>query len=378
MLAYTAGDTDVPLLEETIGDNFERIVATLPLQDALIEAAAVPGEEARRWSYTKLNDDVDRVARALLALGVAKGERIGIWSPNCAEWTILQYATAKVGAVLVNVRPAYRSHELEFVVKQNGMRTLVASAVGPKQRLHRHGPAGPGRMPRAARTRVPARRGPARPHSRRPKRQRSRLGGADQAGRRRRPFRAEGAHGRTGPARRDQHAVHLRHHGLSQGRHALPPQHPEQRLLDRRAQKFTEHDRVCCRCRSTTASASCSASWPRSPTAAPPSFGPRLQSRRGAGSRAGGGTALYGVPTMFIAQLQIPCFRLLRSLDAAHGHHGRQPLPHRGDAPGDRRDGRQRGDDRLRADRGLAGVHADPARRRCRARVETVGRTSRT
>ncbi|HEX9087100.1 MAG TPA: AMP-binding protein [Arthrobacter sp.] len=127
MLAYTAGDTDVPLLEETIGDNFERVVARFPYQDALIEAAAVPGEEARRWSYTKLNDDVDRVARALLALGVAKGDRIGIWSPNCAEWTILQYATAKTGAILVNVNPAYRSHELEFVVKQNGMRMLVAA-----------------------------------------------------------------------------------------------------------------------------------------------------------------------------------------------------------------------------------------------------------
>ena len=127
MLAYTAGDTDVPLLEETIGANFERIAARFPYQDALIEAAAVPGEEARRWSYTKLNDDVDRLARALLALGVAKGERIGIWSPNCAEWTILQYATAKIGAILVNVNPAYRSHELEFVVQQNGMRMLVTA-----------------------------------------------------------------------------------------------------------------------------------------------------------------------------------------------------------------------------------------------------------
>ncbi len=127
MLAYTAGDTDVPLLEETIGDNFERIVARFPYQDALIEAAAVPGAEARRWSYTKLNDDVDRVARALLALGVAAGDRIGIWSPNCAEWTILQYATAKAGAILVNVNPAYRSHELEFVVQQNGMRMLVVA-----------------------------------------------------------------------------------------------------------------------------------------------------------------------------------------------------------------------------------------------------------
>ncbi|MFJ6535471.1 AMP-binding protein [Paenarthrobacter sp. NPDC091711] len=127
MLSYTAGDTDVPLLEETIGANFERVAARFPLRDALIEAAAAPGGDARRWSYQKLNDDVDHLARALLAMGVIKGERIGIWSPNCAEWTILQYATAKIGAVLVNVNPAYRSHELEFVVKQNGMRMLVTA-----------------------------------------------------------------------------------------------------------------------------------------------------------------------------------------------------------------------------------------------------------
>ncbi|KRE91999.1 MULTISPECIES: AMP-binding protein [unclassified Arthrobacter] len=127
MRAYTAGDTDVPLLEETIGANFERVAAQFPLHDALIEAAPVPGADARRWSYTKMNDDVDRLARALLALGIGKGERVGIWSPNCAEWTLLQYATAKAGAILVNVNPAYRSHELEFVVKQNGMRMLFTA-----------------------------------------------------------------------------------------------------------------------------------------------------------------------------------------------------------------------------------------------------------
>ncbi|MCO4262650.1 AMP-binding protein [Pseudarthrobacter sp. MDT3-26] len=127
MRAYTAGDTDVPLLVETIGQNFERVVARFPFHDALIEAAPVPGADARRWSYTKMNDDVDRLTRALLASGVAKGDRVGIWSPNCAEWTLLQYATAKAGAILVNVNPAYRSHELEFVVKQNGMRMLVVA-----------------------------------------------------------------------------------------------------------------------------------------------------------------------------------------------------------------------------------------------------------
>jgi fatty-acyl-CoA synthase len=103
------------------------VAAQFPLHDALIEAAPVPGADARRWSYTKMNDDVDRLARALLAVGVAKGERVGIWSPNCAEWTLLQYATAKAGAILVNVNPAYRSHELEFVVKQNGMRMLFTA-----------------------------------------------------------------------------------------------------------------------------------------------------------------------------------------------------------------------------------------------------------
>ena len=156
MRAYTAGDTDVPLLEETIGQNFERVVAQFPFHDALIEAAAVPGADARRWSYTKLNDDVDRLARALLALGVAKGERIGIWSPNCAEWTILQYATAKIGAILVNVNPAYRSHELEFVVKQNGMRMLVTAPSDRNSDYVGDGTAGARRMPGAARTGVPA------------------------------------------------------------------------------------------------------------------------------------------------------------------------------------------------------------------------------
>ncbi|PPB48728.1 AMP-binding protein [Arthrobacter pityocampae] len=127
MLAYTAGDTDVPLLEETIGQNFERIVARFPFHDALIEAAPISNGTPRRWSYTAMNDEVDRLAGALIALGIDKGDRVGIWSPNCAEWTLLQYATAKAGVILVNVNPAYRSHELDFVVKQNGLRMLVVA-----------------------------------------------------------------------------------------------------------------------------------------------------------------------------------------------------------------------------------------------------------
>ncbi len=127
MRAYTAGDTDVPLLNETIGHNFERIAARFPHHDALIEAAPTQGGAVRRWSYTAMNDEVDRLASGLITLGIQKGDRVGIWSPNCAEWTLLQYATAKAGIILVNVNPAYRSYELDFVVKQNGMRMLVVA-----------------------------------------------------------------------------------------------------------------------------------------------------------------------------------------------------------------------------------------------------------
>ncbi|HET7414861.1 MAG TPA: AMP-binding protein [Arthrobacter sp.] len=122
MQSYTSAPSDQPLLQTTIGEDFERTAAEFGDRDALIEAAT-----GRRWSYTELNASVDRLARGLLAMGINKGDRVGIWSPNCAEWTILQYATAKVGAILVNVNPAYRSHELQFVAKQCGMRMLVVA-----------------------------------------------------------------------------------------------------------------------------------------------------------------------------------------------------------------------------------------------------------
>ncbi len=119
--SYASATSDVPLLGETIGDNFDRTVARHAERDALVEVPT-----GRRWTYRELADDVDLVARGLLARGVGPGDRVGIWAPNVAEWTQLQYATAKVGAVLVNINPAYRTHELEFVVNQSGLRTLVA------------------------------------------------------------------------------------------------------------------------------------------------------------------------------------------------------------------------------------------------------------
>ncbi|HET7303165.1 MAG TPA: AMP-binding protein [Segeticoccus sp.] len=120
--SYSSTTADVPLLGDTIGDNLERTVAAFADREALVD---VPS--GRRWTYAEFNRDVDRLADGLLARDVAAGDRIGIWSPNCAEWTLLQYATAKVGAILVNVNPAYRSHELSYVVKQSGMRMLVSA-----------------------------------------------------------------------------------------------------------------------------------------------------------------------------------------------------------------------------------------------------------
>ena len=120
--SYSSGISEAPLLGDTIGDNLERTVAAHGEREALVD---VPS--GRRWTYRELLADVDRLARGLLAKGVAAGDRIGIWAPNCPEWTLLQYATARVGAVLVNVNPAYRTHELSYVVNQSGMRMLVSA-----------------------------------------------------------------------------------------------------------------------------------------------------------------------------------------------------------------------------------------------------------
>jgi fatty-acyl-CoA synthase len=111
MESYAAGETRPPLLEETIGANLERIAAEHGGREALVEVAT-----GRRWTYAELDADVNTLARGLLATGIEKGDRVGIWAPNCAEWTLVQYATAKVGAIIVNVNPAYRTHELAFAL----------------------------------------------------------------------------------------------------------------------------------------------------------------------------------------------------------------------------------------------------------------------
>ncbi|MGH3625588.1 MAG: AMP-binding protein [Sciscionella sp.] len=120
--SYASGTSNVPLLGDTIGDNLDRTVAAQGDRDALVDVAS-----GRRWSYREFAADVAAVALGLLGFGVEKGDRVGIWAPNCPEWTIVQYATAKIGAILVNVNPSYRVHELEYVLGQAGVRTIVAA-----------------------------------------------------------------------------------------------------------------------------------------------------------------------------------------------------------------------------------------------------------
>ena len=121
-LAYARGDTATPLLHETIGENLESTATRFPDRDALVAM-----HQGIRQSYRDFNDSVDLLAMGLLRLGLEVGDRVGIWSPNCAEWVWLQYATAKAGVILVNINPAYRTHEVRYVLAQSECRVLVSA-----------------------------------------------------------------------------------------------------------------------------------------------------------------------------------------------------------------------------------------------------------
>ncbi len=120
--SYTSSTADKPLIGMTIGDKFDEIANQYPDNDALIVL-----HQNIHWSYRELQQQVNQCARALMALGVRKGDRVGVWSPNCSEWTVSQFATAKIGAILVNINPAYRTHELEYALNQSGARFLITA-----------------------------------------------------------------------------------------------------------------------------------------------------------------------------------------------------------------------------------------------------------
>src|SRR6187551_1763363 len=120
--ATAAGPTDVALLDDTIGDNLRRTIAAHGANEALVAR-----HQGLRWTYGELGARVERLGAGLMGLGMEAGDRVGLWSPNYAEWTLLQYATARIGVVLVNVNPSYRTHELAYALNQSSCRMLFAA-----------------------------------------------------------------------------------------------------------------------------------------------------------------------------------------------------------------------------------------------------------
>ncbi len=123
MESYAKGETEPALLEETIGANLERTVAAFPDREAMVEFAT-----GKRWTWQELYRDVEVLARGMIAAGVEKGDRVGMWGPNSARWTLTQYAAANIGAILVNVNPAYRTHEFSYAINQSGTKLLLAAS----------------------------------------------------------------------------------------------------------------------------------------------------------------------------------------------------------------------------------------------------------
>ena len=120
--SYAVGEARAPLIGQTIGENLEDAVRRFPEREALVVV-----HQGVRLTYAELNAEVDRLARGLLAIGMQKGDRLAIWAPNCLEWVLCQYATAKAGVILVNVNPAYRTTEMRYALQQSGARVLVSA-----------------------------------------------------------------------------------------------------------------------------------------------------------------------------------------------------------------------------------------------------------
>lgn len=119
-ISYVCGTSDVPLIYNTIGQVFDDTAAKFPEREAIVVC-----HQDIRWSYRELKETVDAYAAGLVALGFEPGDRVGIWSPNNVEWVITQFATAKVGIILVNINPAYRTSELEYALNLSGCKGLI-------------------------------------------------------------------------------------------------------------------------------------------------------------------------------------------------------------------------------------------------------------
>ena len=212
--AHARGADTVPLFRETIGANLDRTIERFGNREALVSYL-----QDLRLTYAQLGAAVDELGRGLLAAGIKRGDRVGIWSPNCAEWVLVQYATAKTGVILVNINPAYRTSELEYALRQSGCRMLI-SAPAFKTSDYRA-------MVAEVRPSLPDLEQVVFLDS---EDWEQLLAGAQRVGVDQLEASARAARARGS----DQHPVHERDDRLSQGRDAQPSQHPQQRLLHRR------------------------------------------------------------------------------------------------------------------------------------------------
>ena len=289
-MSYASGPSASPLLGRTIGGDLAATVARFGDREALVDVPT-----GRRWTYRELDAEVDRVARGMLDLGIEKGDRVGIWSPNCAEWVLVQYATAKIGAILVNVNPAYRTHELQFVLRQSGTKLLVAA---PSFKTSDYAA-----MIDEVRGECPALEVAIL------------LGSSDWDDLLARGDRADaGALERAAP--RSASTIRStsstrRARRVPEGRDALAPQHPQQRLLRRRELLgYTEEDRVCLpvpfyHCFGMVMGNLGATSHGACIVIPAPAFDPAATLQAVQDERC---TSLYGVPTMFIAELALADF----------------------------------------------------------------------
>ena len=342
--SYASGTSSKPLLGDTIGDNLDRTIARFGEREALVSV-----HQDLRYTYEQFGAAVERAARAFLAAGLESGDRVGIWSPNCAEWALVQYATAKLGVILVNINPAYRTSELEYALRQSGCRMLVAATAFKTSDYVA--------MVDEVRPSLPE------------------LERVVFIGRDWDEFLAEGESVGAGAVAERQAATQfddpiniqytsgttgfpkgatLSHHNILNNGYFVGL-----------GCGYSEQDRVCIpvpfyHCFGMVmGNLSCTAHGACMVIPAP-AFDAEATLRAVQDERC---TSLYGVPTMFIAELEHAELRRLRPLEPAHRHHGRLAVPDRDDAARRVADAHGRGDDLLRHDRDLAGVDADRRRR---------------
>lgn len=327
--SHVVGATDIPLSDDTIPALLARAVAANPHRDAVIFR-----EQSVRWTWQAFSDQVDRLATGLLARGIARSDRVGIWSPNRAEWLVTQFATARIGAILVNINPAYRQAELEYALNKAGVRMLITATrfkssdyIGMLQALAPElSEATPGHLQAARLPRLQSvvRMGddttpgmlnyasllqPPEP------------GALDTITRQLDAHDAINIQFTSGTTGNPKGATLTHHNVVNNGRFVAM------------AMRLGADDRLCIpvplyHCFGMVLSVLACVSVGACMVFPGEAFDPLATMRAVSEERC---TALHGVPTMFIAQLDHPDFRQFDFLHPSHRHHGRRPVPDRSD-----------------------------------------------